>query len=121
MSLPKLGAKIPTAGKSSQVQFLTYTGCGVLPDSDKRRVSLGLSRGVRGRNAESMSSAALPVSAGRKIGMAGFLGASPKLAEIPWGPLLESLKDCAVGVNTLGDANPGVRVLRGRVAVHDAW
>ena len=39
-------------------------------------------------------------------------------AEIPKGPLLESLYDCEAGANSLGGANPVIRALWSRVSVH---
>ena len=47
-----------------------------------------------------------------------FPGGSPGFAEVPWGPLLESTEDCSAGPNSLGDANPEIRLRWGRVGVH---
>lgn len=68
-----------------------------------------------------MNPAVLAVSAEEKVGMARISGGLPRLAEIRFGALLESLKYCAAGVNLLSDAHPGVRVLWARVTMHGAW
>ncbi|CAN0563151.1 unnamed protein product, partial [Laminaria digitata] len=55
---------------------------------------------------------------GKLSAIAEVPGGSRRFAEMPKGPLLQSLQDCGAGANSLRGATAAIRTLRGRVSMH---